>query len=262
MVVTAVLNPYDRALFLSVCTKRRFLSPLNWTTPFHGVGQTIVSRSLSTGLYFPLEEVGRTVAHEAGLPDGSAACSIVAGNFAGAVNALLLSPLAAVKYRSWGDLSNPENKSVAQAAVATYERGGLRAFFTGFSATVARDMAFGAVFAWLRRELRRQFLHTDTRAGAFAADAVAAGCAAIVSSPFNYARNRQFAKQAADHHPVPTVLQSLAYFWIQFQARPTPYARLKYAQTRLMIGWGTLRVAGGMGLGQLVYAALCAAPVV
>lgn len=260
MVVTALLNPYDRALFLSVQAKRPFLKAANWTNPWNGVGQTLVSRSLSTGLYFPLEEVGRTAAHEVGLTDGSATSSFVAGNFAGAINALLLSPLAAVKYRSWGESTQLEKPpSIVGAAVATYRRGGLPAFFTGFNATIARDMTFGAVFALLRREWRKLLYESsecETPLGCFFADAAAAGCAAICSGPMNYARNRQFALHSTDLR-VPTVLETLQYFLTGLRQRSTTYERLRYAQTRLMIGWGTLRVMSGMGLGAFIYQALC-----
>lgn len=262
MVVTAVLNPYDRALFLSVRAKRPFLSAANWKHPWHGVGQTLLARSLSTGLYFPLEEVGRTAAHSAGLEDGSVACSLVAGNFAGAVNALLLSPLAAVKYRSWGEQQLPENgqPSVVKAAIATYRRGGVAAFFTGFQATVCRDMTFGAVFALLRREVRKALFdnpNCETPTGCFIADAIAAGSAAVVSGPFNYARNRQFSHHSTDNLTVPSISDSLRWFLTHLRERRTLYLKIRYAQTRLMIGWGTLRVGLGMGLGALIYNALC-----
>lgn len=256
MTVTGLLNPYDRALFLSVRAKRPFLSASNWTTPFHGVYQTLVSKTLSTGMYFPLEEFGRSAAHQLGLEDGRAASSILAGNFAGAVNALVLSPLAAVKYMSWGERKG----SVVAAATATYERGGLPAFFVGFHATVCRDMTFGAFFALLRSKVRRVLYHSadcETPLGCFVADAIASGCAAIASSPFNYARQRQFAYHANDHIMVPSIFESLTYFMKQLAKRDTLFRRLKYAQTRLMIGWGTLRVAAGMGLSALIYDALC-----
>jgi len=225
------------------------------------VGQTVVSRSLSTGLYFPLEELGRSAATAIGLGDGTAASSVLAGNIAGAANALVVSPLAAVKYRSWGDQLPPNGPpSVYAAAVATWRKGGVAAFFTGFHATICRDMTFGAVFT-LARSKARSALYGDpscaSPGGCFLADAIAAGCAAVVSGPFNYARNRQFAHHATDDLRVPTISESLHYFWTNLQERPTCYDRLRYAQTRLMIGWGTLRVAGGMGLGAFVYSVLC-----
>ena len=50
---SAVLfNPWDRALYLSVVHKRRFLSLSNWKQPFQGFHQAAVQRVLSGGLYF------------------------------------------------------------------------------------------------------------------------------------------------------------------------------------------------------------------
>ena len=263
MVVTAVLSPYDRALFLSVRGKRPFLRYDNWTTPFQGVGQTLVSRSLSTGLYFPLEELGQQGARRFfGFRDHSTASSLVAGNFAGFVNALFLSPLAAVKYMSWGTVDDRDDRrsNVTKAALATYRRGGIPAFFTGFTATVTRDMTFGAVFALLRRQVRTFFFGSPECGSdgglahwkCFTADAIAAGMAAITSGPLNYARNQQFAHHSRDSHP-PTISESLTYFSKNLKKRDSLYAKARYAQTRLMIGWGTLRVAAGMGLSSLCY---------
>eukprot|EP00634_Sargassococcus_sp_CCMP2135_P010019 CAMPEP_0198662578 /NCGR_PEP_ID=MMETSP1467-20131203/48172_1 /TAXON_ID=1462469 /ORGANISM="unid. sp., Strain CCMP2135" /LENGTH=317 /DNA_ID=CAMNT_0044399075 /DNA_START=42 /DNA_END=995 /DNA_ORIENTATION=+ len=257
MVVTAVLNPYDRALFLSVRAKRPFLQMENWRRPFDGVGQTLVSRSLSTGLYFPLEELGHRL-----VQGNTFSSSFFAGNFAGFVNALLLSPLAAVKYMSWGSsdstkVDGDNRRSMYRAAVATWRRGGIPAFFTGFSATVARDMTFGATFASLRRQTRLWLFGDPTCASlphwqCFLADATAAGIAAVGSGPFNYARNQQFAHHSLDSPP-PSIASSLTYFWTNLTARDGLYAKARYAQTRLMIGWGTLRVAAGMGLSSLCY---------
>ena len=256
MVVTALLNPYDRALFLSVRGKRPFLVCENWTTPFQGVGQTLVSRSLSTGLFFPLEELGRSQAVSIlGLDERGAATDVAAGNFAGLVNAFLLSPFAAVKYMAWGRAGSKQ-QTISKAAIATWRRGGLAAFFTGFGATVARDVTFGALFSFLRRRLRLFFYgHKaayEEHKTCFCADAAAASLAAVASGPFNYARNRQFAHHSKNKSP-PSVIASLLYFRHALHQRDTLYAKARYAQTRLMIGWGTLRVAAGMGLSSLCY---------
>ena len=53
--VTTAFNPYDRALYLSVAHARPFVAAANWTTPYQAWTQTLASRALSAGLYFPLE---------------------------------------------------------------------------------------------------------------------------------------------------------------------------------------------------------------
>ena len=42
-VVTGLLNPVDRALFLSVSNRSPFLDAQNWRQPLQGLGQSIVS---------------------------------------------------------------------------------------------------------------------------------------------------------------------------------------------------------------------------
>ena len=44
------LNPYDRALYLSVKNKVPFLSPENFRSPYQGFLQSIGGRALSSGL--------------------------------------------------------------------------------------------------------------------------------------------------------------------------------------------------------------------
>ncbi|XP_026192677.1 uncharacterized protein LOC34623181 [Cyclospora cayetanensis] len=57
-VTAAVFNPWDKALYLSVKEGRPFLAPINWHLPFRGFLRAFVARTLSTGLYFPLEAAG------------------------------------------------------------------------------------------------------------------------------------------------------------------------------------------------------------
>ena len=51
----ALFNPWDRALYLSVIHKRKFLCAANFASPYQGFGQSMVLRMVSSGLYFPLE---------------------------------------------------------------------------------------------------------------------------------------------------------------------------------------------------------------
>jgi hypothetical protein len=141
--VTGLLNPVDRALFLSVAKQRPFLDPCNWRRPYQGLAQGLVGRAVSTGLWFPLERMARDAAKHSSLGDGMQAA--VAGQTAGAANALLLSPLAMVKYHTWGI---PEGKRhVLRTARKMYRTAGAAVFFRGLPATV-----------WRRRLRRRLWL--------------------------------------------------------------------------------------------------------
>ena len=57
LIQAAVFNPWDRALYLSVKENRNFLNSYNFHDPFAGVLQTITQRTISNGLYFPLEDI-------------------------------------------------------------------------------------------------------------------------------------------------------------------------------------------------------------
>ena len=249
--VTGLLNPYDRALFLSVSKRRPFLHACNWRNPYQGLMQSIVSRALSTGSWFPLERLASTTlrslpATEELPPSAQAA---MAGQAAGVANALLLSPMSMVKYQTWG---LPEGKRSFYATARKIQRAaGTGAFFRGLHATVCRDCVFGAAFGWMRSQLRGRLQEptaTDATGGAlrFGADMVAAGSATALSSPFNFARNMQFA-QPLDQPPTST-LQALRALRLEVTAQPSAAAAARFLASHLYIGWGTLRVAGGMAL--------------
>jgi len=263
VVTTGVLNPVDRALFLSVAKQRPFLDARNWRRPYQGLAQGLVGRAVSTGLWFPLERIARDATSHSGLGDGMSAA--VAGQSAGAVNALLLSPLAMVKYQTWGI---PEGKRhVLLTARKMYRTAGAAVFFRGLPATVWRDAAFGAVFGYSRQKLRAlatdQTPSSTSAAVRFVADACAAALATAVSAPFNYARNVQFSQPVTE--PALGTSAALAALKRETLAHAPPLERVAFLQRRLNVGWGTLRVACGMAIAswsfeRLVGAALWARP--
>ena len=251
--VTGFLNPYDRALFLSVAKKRPFLHHCNWRHPYQGLSQSIVGRAISTGLWFPLERasVDALRLHDAtaALPPGVRAA--IAGQIAGAVNALILSPLAFVKYQTWG---LPEGKrSFQRTALKVVREAGPSAFFRGLPATVYRDCVFGGLFGWMRTTLRQAGGEPSPGgefspgvAHRFFSDTAAAGAATALSAPFNFARNMHFA-QPISHRPMSTA-DALRVLWREAMAETSSAASINLIIRRLNVGWGTLRVAGGMGL--------------
>ena len=115
-----LFNPWDRALYLSVKERRPFLHHENWRQPYQGFLQAIVVRTLSAGLYFPLEDmflpiVSKTFgASSSSNIDDSDDLQIegkythnflsvfIAGNIAGALNGVILNPINAIKYHTWG----------------------------------------------------------------------------------------------------------------------------------------------------------------
>lgn len=247
--VTGLLNPYDRALYLSVAKRRPFLHKCNWRHPFQGLGQSIVGRAISTGLWFPLERASfQTLnSHDAtaALPSGIRAA--MAGQIAGCTNALILSPLNFVKYQTWG---LPEGKrSFQRTALKVVRTAGASAFFRGLPATLYRDCVFGGLFGWMRTKLRHAGGQDKPSPGIiqrFFSDAAAAGAATALSAPFNFARNMQFAQPIMENPMSST--DALRILWREARAETSSIASARLVVRRLNVGWGTLRVSGGMAL--------------
>lgn len=236
-----VFNPYDRALYLAVKHDRPFLSRAHFSRPFHGFEQAIVQRALSAGLYFPLEDQFRDRLRRMGTDSGMAA-----GMCAGAVNGALLNGLATVKFEMWG----AERARLLDTAKRMLRVGSFRPFLKGMGATVTRDMVFGMVFGATRSHMKDMNIdRNQSRLELFAVDALAAGGATVFSSPFNFVRN---IKYATPPHKTPRS----SYYILQklWDKRPRSLSKqYAYFQNRLMFGWGTLRVALGMGFTSQIY---------
>ena len=253
--VTGLLNPIDRALFLSVQKRRPFLDPLNFRRPFQGLGQSLVGRAVSSGLWFPLERLTHQAVtlHAPDLPPGAAAA--LAGQTAGVVNATLLSPLSYVKYQTWGV---PEGKrSFGRTASKVLHTIGPLGFLRGLPATVLRDAIFGGSFGFLRtrgRATAEKHLHSvgDGGGASFAVDVLAAGVATTLSSPLNYARNVQFGAPVSS--PSLGTWAAIAGLAQEVRKQPTVGGSMAIALQRTNVGWGTLRVAGGMALTADIFA--------
>ena len=246
VVVTGALNPVDKALFLSVAERRAFLHPLNWRAPFQGLTQSVFGRAASSGLWFPLERLAlESPAHAACAAVSPSLAVVLSGQAAGAVNAVLLSPFAFVKYQTWG---LPDNKrGFYRVARKAFRAAGPAIFFRGLPATVLRDVIFGGTFSLARQRLRAAGIPHSC------ADFVAAGASTVLSAPLNYARNLQFG--APWSSPTPPAGRAMRALLRQAGAQPTRLAMLYYVCQRTNVGWGTLRVAGGMAITSQLFVA-------
>lgn len=101
-----VFNPWDRALYLSVKHERAFLHMDNFRNPMTGVFQTLFQRAISTGLYFPLEDIfahhvqklkEKSNARPLSIMNSDAMLTFIAGTFAGACNGIMMNPIASIK---------------------------------------------------------------------------------------------------------------------------------------------------------------------
>ncbi|MES1910389.1 MAG: hypothetical protein MHM6MM_002992 [Cercozoa sp. M6MM] len=263
LVVAGSLNPWDRALYLSVRDRRAFLDRRNWQQPYRGFSQALLSRALSNGMYFPVFDATLPLC-ESLTGSGTAMTSFLAGNAAGAANAVVLNPLSAVKYRYWGT----QHGSLVHTARHMAKHGGITPFMRGLAPTLTRDCVFGAAFALMRHHCYRRLNLDETnslsvqsqsqtpqtfervlaQARPLTITAACAAAATALSAPFNFARNMQYAIHPRDE--TTSTLRTLYVLMQETRESPQP---LRFLLRRLRIGWGTARVAVGMAMSQLVY---------
>ena len=112
---------------------------------------------------------------------------------------------------------------------------------------MVRDVVFGGVFSGTRGFIKSR---TDNSPGpaAFLGNFAAAAAATVGSSPFNYARNMQYATE--HNQPGRSIPKILGRLLAAIRQQPRP---LVYLSQRLCVGWGTLRVATGMAMAAQLY---------
>lgn len=131
--VAGALNPWDRALYLSVAHERPFFAAANWKSPYTGFWQVLVHRTLTSGLYYPLFDVFRQPV-ERFVTGNDHTCdlsptmhgllvSFLVGNAAGATSGAVTNPLTAVKYSSWDT-----TYSFWQTCTRMWQQGGYKPF--------------------------------------------------------------------------------------------------------------------------------------
>lgn len=242
-----VFNPYDRALYLSIRDDRPFLHRANWHNPYTGFAQAIGGRAINGGLYFPVEHFFLRCLNDTFDRESDPKLNFFAGTAAGGFNAVILNPISAVKYKTWG---RPVNRGMLHEVVGMLRKAGsIRPFFNGLSPTVSRDVVFGGTYTCLRLQIpvwcgmsaNQQWM------GNF----VAAAMATVISGPFNYVRNVQFATRS--HETADSTVTILRDLVSQTLTHRGVLARLHFLQNRLRIGWGTTRVAIGMTFAHAVY---------
>jgi hypothetical protein len=255
LVTAALFNPWDRALFLSVVHNRPFLTADNFKTPFQGLTQTLMHRTISNGLYFVLQDAtydGLCAVLQAKRTETRVV--FLAGLLAGAANGALLNSIASVKYQGWAVAGPSDRFSFASTARQMYKEGKWSPFFKGTRATVTRDAAFGVTYELLRH---LPTLMAQSNEGApprltpshqFLLNVSSAVCATVVSAPFNYVRNVQYASSPQASHT--TISAELRTLYREVCSDAAPWRTL---QRRLRLGWGSLRVGVGMAVGTKVF---------
>jgi hypothetical protein len=233
------------------------LNSYNFYDPFAGVLQTISQRTISNGLYFPLEDIFRKFLND----NYSYILSpnwitFNAGNMAGAINGIIMNPVSSIKYHYWGH-SECGKENFLSTAKDMYKKGGIKTFFVGASATIIRDILFGGSFSLLRHELLSSSSSSlinkslSKQQEGFAINLISAMVATIISSPLNYVRNVHYSTPS-NITPLSayTILKNLS---VEARNQSTILLQMHVIQSRFRIGWGTLRVGCGMAFSANIY---------
>jgi hypothetical protein len=281
IIQAGLLNPWDRALYLSVKENRKFLTKSNFLSPYQGFMQVICQKSISGGLYFTLQsqldELFTFVLkhNQKQEKKNSTFYHLLLGSSAGVLNGIILNQLAVIKYTTWN--SPARQASFVKSIKDVYKQGGIKGFFKGIEATGVRDMVFGITYEVLRGSMRkavvkyghyrkegdleddRMVIQKQARSFAllFFCDFCGAAVATVLSGPFNFVRNMKYA--TPNNEKPPTQREVFRQLWKEAKEYGTKMKMNKglgiasYMQQRFRIGWGTARVGVGMGIGQWIF---------
>ena len=246
-----IFNPVDRALYLRVFHKRSLFHADNWVNPFQGFGNAALHRILCSGTYLAWQDTFSNVEMERYF-SSSTQERLFVGTFAGACNGLCLNTLQLLKYRMWTDGED----SVRACLKKLHSQGGNSIFFRGIGISVVRDMIFGITYEGLRgkrsHKPKNQQQSSKDSLVLFGKDWCAASVACVMSSPLNYCRNIYYGA-APRSCPIPP------YYLIRYmvidahRSAPTLIGKWNKVNSKLNVGWGSLRVGAGMAIGQFTF---------
>jgi hypothetical protein len=249
--LTAIaFNPVDRALYLSARDRRPFLHRANWLDPWQGFRQAAFQRTLNASLWFFLQDNVMPAFRHA---DDGPLATAAAGLAVGTLNAIIMNPFACVKYRSW----NVEGSSFRTTAIAMYKADGVKSFWCGARVTVLRDGTYGVVYEMARHRLYAVIdrLEDPVMRGSFrfGANVLASGAATLASAPLNYARSQTFGAPLSQRSETGVTDSWRLLLAHVRDSSPSRVTQALLFINRLNIGWGTLRVAFGMGFTQSLH---------
>lgn len=263
MIQAGVFNFWDRGLYLSVKHSRPFLRADNFRNPFTGLNQTIFQRSLTAGVYFPLEDIminNFPMLKKDENNDSKAAMIFktwMSGNITGAMNGMIVNPISAVKYNFWGKVECG-SETFLSTSIDMFKQGGFRPFLVGMQATILRDVIFGGCFTMIRYNISNNSDGKNRSKSSIEQTCIniyAGFIATMLSSPLNYVRNVHYATPPSEKPlPVSVIMHSLIKDTESIQSLR---GKLENIGIKLRLGWGTLRVGCGMTLGSFIYEQCC-----
>ena len=258
-----VFHPVDKAIYLHTVDqpddKKPLFSKKYWVKPFDGLRTTFYQRMFSQGIYFTLQgelnnRLYPVLKNQYGVSDKSS--KFIIGSSAGAITGFFSNGIYAVKYYTFKKKGGAPLKN----AIEMFSKGGIKPFFKGINAGISRDMTFGACYEVLNAYSDEYVLNKIPKENKKSQESlyalfrfISAAIATTMNSPFNYARNMQFA--SPPHQVQPGIMELLAAIWAGSKKIPEKglLPRLSFFQNRFVIGFGTARAALGMVTGQEVF---------
>lgn len=264
LVISIVCHPFDRAFYLKNTDIKPgpLFSSQYWDQPFSGLRNTIYQRMLSTMIYFSMQgELNSRLKPWMQENDyGPVFTQMSTGLLAGMTTGFFSNGSYAVKYYAFRQGSD---KKPLENIRSMWKEGGWRPFFKGIFPGIIRDSAFGITYELLNYTadhclllpLNSSVEDKKLQQAAFLLSRFfSATTATAISSPFNYVRNKQFATRPQDKQPSPGNILSELWRESSQHLKESPnrncFSRMRFFQSRLMIGAGTARVGVSMAFGQ------------
>lgn len=141
-IFTAILfNPIDKAIYVSTTKNLSILNKEVWSHCFKGTFNTILTRLITSGLYFTfLDKLSATYSPFQTAFMTSFACNI------------LTNPIQLIKYHGWYN-----NISINESYKFIYKTYGIRGFGIGFPSILLRDICFN--YSYLSFKKKDEHFH-------------------------------------------------------------------------------------------------------
>ncbi len=270
---TSIFNPIDRMMYLAIKHQNSFTDQFRISIEelrnvrIHNLGSSNFFRSSS--LYSGLFSIwAKTFSNSTfflcqGISSDyldpyllrkeyhNSTVEIFSGLTAGAINAAIFAtPLNTARYSLW----NATNNQILLSLMAINNVGGITRFYTGLQATIFRDAIFGGVYKLLRKEIQASLDKINPefkKINDATAICAASSAAVILSSPFNYIKNRQVAHiLEKDPRSTTYYLQELK---TQVSASNSTWQKIKTLQQLLLLNAGIIRMSLGFIIGQMIF---------
>lgn len=236
---TAIFNPVDRALYLSMINKTSLFTKQNWAHPYSGIKEATIGRIWSYGMYFPIIDFYKCKLDSV---KNDHIRLLFASSLTGSTLAIITNPITVTKIQNWNNAHTTGNQTgLFKLGKQLYSNYGLNKFARGLHYTIIRENVFSITYMMLNdRYNKEKSLNTKILFG-FVSTALAA--------PINYCRNIVFSGSLSDPSiEFSSIVKNLI---IDLKNHPNKMSHICF--DKFMIGWGTLRVAFGMAFSEFVY---------